>query len=162
MTLSDTYSLLGQEGLKRKVDLVLREVDAIVYVLDVTKLKTDDEAELIRRLRQNAIEPNSKKIFFVLNRIDLIQGDPAKVQKEAVDYVSELFQIPSAKIFPISAFRALLSYQILGQQMPSEDTRREFGNLIWGVCDEKDISDVATMKTKAPSEFIRLIQMTVQ
>ena len=65
-----------------QVERVLESVDAVVYLLDYTKLKTQEEADLLKKLRD--INPQlfarlSQRLFFCVNKADAVCG-PAGTQ----------------------------------------------------------------------------------
>ena len=58
-----------------QVERLLEGVDSCVYLLDYTKLKTQEEADLLKRLRN--INPQlfsrlSQRLFFVVNKADTV------------------------------------------------------------------------------------------
>lgn len=57
------------------MERLLEGVDAVIYLLDYTKLKTQEEADLLKRLRD--INPQlfqrlSQRLFFCVNKADAV------------------------------------------------------------------------------------------
>lgn len=60
-----------------QVERLLESVDAVIYLLDYTKLKTQEEANLLKKLRD--INPQlfqrlSQRLFFCVNKADAVSG----------------------------------------------------------------------------------------
>lgn len=108
----------GEEGLRRKVERLLDEVDVIIYLLDYTKLKADDEQEVLNKLasiRPELLRRYTGRLFFVVNKIDQENRSSLTVE-ETADYVAQLLnkQIEGLTITPdrvllVSAEDALLA-----------------------------------------------------
>ena len=80
-------------GLASQVERLLDSVDAIIYVLDYTKLKTADEAEVLRRLKE--INPQlmgrlAQRLFFVVNKADMIETSEGMNAAATTQYVASL------------------------------------------------------------------------
>lgn len=68
-------------------------MDAVIYVLDYTKLKTADEAEILSRLKD--INPQllsrlSQRLFFVVNKADMIETSEGMDGPATQHYVAQL------------------------------------------------------------------------
>ena len=55
-------------------------MDAVIYLLDYTKLKTQEEKELLVKLR--TLNPRlfgrlSRRLFFVVNKVDQVSRPPS-------------------------------------------------------------------------------------
>ena len=72
---------------------MLDSVDAVIYLLDYTKLKTADEAEVLQRLKE--INPQlmarlSQRLFFVVNKADMIEMSEGLDAEATKQYVANL------------------------------------------------------------------------
>lgn len=58
--------------LELKTNSIIDSADAVIYLLDITKLHTVDESIILNKLknRKNSLLRNKDKLFFVLNKID--------------------------------------------------------------------------------------------
>ena len=68
-------------------------MDAVIYLLDYTKLKTADEAEVLQRLKE--INPQlmarlSQRLFFVVNKADMIETSEGLDAESTKQYVAQL------------------------------------------------------------------------
>ena len=85
--MTDHCRLLAQ------VERLLDSVDAVIYLLDYTKLKTADEAEILQRLKE--INPQlmarlSQRLFFVVNKADMIETSEGLDAEATKQYVADL------------------------------------------------------------------------
>jgi predicted GTPase len=76
-----------------QVERLLDRVDAAIYLLDYTKLKTAEEAQVLERLK--AINPGlvgrlSSRLFFAVNKIDQADQCSGLGEDETREYVAEL------------------------------------------------------------------------
>ena len=76
-----------------QVERLLDSVDAVIYLLDYTKLKTADEAEVLQRLKE--INPQlmarlSQRLFFVVNKADMIEMSEGLDAEATKQYVANL------------------------------------------------------------------------
>lgn len=76
-----------------QVERLLDSVDAVIYLLDYTKLKTADEAEILQRLKE--INPQlmsrlSQRLFFVVNKADMIETSEGLDAEATKQYVADL------------------------------------------------------------------------
>ncbi len=127
----------GAEQLRLKVDRLLEEVDVIIYLLDYTKLKTQEENELIGKLRDFRSDIlNSDRLFFVVNKIDL-ENRNGLTPEQTVDYVYELLKnqnlpcLDKSKILTISAENALLARLVAGNN-PTNKSIEDFSRKVFG------------------------------
>lgn len=90
-----------------QVERLLDSVDAIIYVLDYTKLKTADEAEVLRRLKE--INPQlmgrlSQRLFFVVNKADMIETsegmDAAATKQYVAGLLTQQMQVEGFQLQP--------------------------------------------------------------
>jgi len=122
-----------------QVERLLDGVDAVVYLLDYTKLRTNEEAALFTRLKQ--INPGllrrlSLRLRFVVNKIDTIRGAEGLDEEETKVYVANLvtqqlsgegFQLLPEQVLLVSAQEALLSRLMLRQNpLPSLEAQKRF------------------------------------
>jgi hypothetical protein len=75
------------------VERLLDRVDAAIYLLDYTKLKTAEEAQVLERLK--AINPGlvgrlSSRLFFAVNKIDQAEQSCGLGEEETREYVADL------------------------------------------------------------------------
>lgn len=64
-----------------------------MYVLDYTKLKTTEEEELLRRLRDSnpqLVQRLAQRLFFVVNKMDVMRDSEGLKEEALRKYVSEL------------------------------------------------------------------------
>jgi GTPase Era involved in 16S rRNA processing len=76
-----------------QVERLLDRVDAAIYLLDYTKLKTAEEAQVLERLK--AINPGlvgrlSSRLFFAVNKIDQAEQSCGLGEDETREYVADL------------------------------------------------------------------------
>ena len=90
-----------------QVERLLDSVDAVIYVLDYTKLKTAEEAEILSRLKE--INPQllsrlSQRLFFVVNKADMIETsegmDAAATQQYVAHLITHQMQIQDFQLQP--------------------------------------------------------------
>ena len=89
------------------MERLLDSVDAIIYVLDYTKLKTADEAEVLRRLQE--INPQlmgrlAQRLFFVVNKADMIETsegmDAAATKQYVASLITQQMQVEGFQLKP--------------------------------------------------------------
>ena len=76
-----------------QVERLLDSVDAVIYLLDYTKLKTADEAEVLQRLKEinpQLIARLSQRLFFVVNKADMIETSEGLDADATKQYVADL------------------------------------------------------------------------
>ena len=76
-----------------QVERLLDSVDAVIYLLDYTKLKTADEAEVLQRLKEinpQLIARLSQRLFFVVNKADMIETSEGLGAEATKQYVADL------------------------------------------------------------------------
>ena len=80
-------------GCATQVERLLDSVDAVIYLLDYTKLKTADEAEVLQRLKDinpQLIARLSQRLFFVVNKADMIETSEGMDAEATKEYVADL------------------------------------------------------------------------
>ena len=141
----------GAEMLRAKVERLLHDVDVIIYLLDYTKLKTEEEEKLFAKLaetRQELLKSYESRLFFIVNKIDLKNRHGLTPEKTAA-YVAELLQrqIPGLNISPnrvllTSAELALLA-RLIQNGHASREVVIDFAKKVFGELDaeEKTLED---------------------
>lgn len=118
----------GMEILTTKVERLLDEVDAIIYLLDYTKLKTQEENQFFQKLssiRPGLLKNYEKRLFFVVNKIDQ-QNYNSLTWNQTTEYIAEILrtqlglQVPTSHILPVSAEYALLARLVSSEQATQE------------------------------------------
>ena len=75
------------------MERLLDSVDAVVYILDYTKLKTTEEADLLSKLAKSnpqLVMRLAQRLFFVVNKMDVMHTSEGLEEDELRDYVAEL------------------------------------------------------------------------
>ena len=132
----------GMGQLWHEVKHLLKTVDAVVYLLDFTKLKTIEEQKILQELatlRPDLIQ--NGHVIFAVNKIDRANRN-SQSYEEIIHYVSTLLhqQIPALTITPeqiqlISAGDALDARLILHGRA-SEKARQDFAEKAFGILGE--------------------------
>lgn len=111
-------------GLWHEVIDALLRVDAIIYVLDFTRIGTTDEAVMFEALKTHVVElltstgGEMQQMFFVLNKVDMRSSRNDKSLEEIMDYVAKKLnpmlpcKITSEQVLPLIAEDALLARQV--------------------------------------------------
>ena len=76
-----------------QVERLLDSVDAVIYLLDYTKLEKADEAEVLQRLKEinpQLIARLSQRLFFVVNKADMIDTSEGLDAEATKQYVADL------------------------------------------------------------------------
>jgi|GEM_PF-5779265 len=141
----------GLEGLKEQVHGLIQEADALVYLLDYTKLKTDSEADLFKvlgDLRPELRKKISSTLFFVVNKFD----HPSRTgtnENETRNYVQNILtcqlkveNLDPGRIHLVSAEKGFLARMaMLGRLNPSQ--REDAARILFGqVTFEKNLANV--------------------
>lgn len=136
----------GADILRERVDGLLGKADVIIYLLDYTKLKTEEEKGLFARLssmRPELLKRFSEHLFFVVNKIDL-QNRSGLSQGETRDYVAYLLseQVPGLTVLPervllVSAEQGLLA-RVVESGQADDGVRRDFAKRVFGELRGKD------------------------
>jgi small GTP-binding protein len=130
----------GAAGIKNQVEDILSIADVIVYLLDYTKLNTDDENKLfdeIKTIRNDLFLNAKNRLFFVINKIDAINTNSLPLDK-TIDFVkdclSHVFETNTEyKIFGIKAEQALLARMIKNGNLDRIDDlgQKALGSFGW-------------------------------
>lgn len=134
----------GADILREKVDGLLRNADVIIYLLDYTKLKTEEEKCLFTRLssmRRELLKQCSERLFFVVNKIDL-QDRSGLSLEETRKYVADLLSkqvsglnVPLEQVLLVSAAEGLLA-RIVESGQAEEKVIHDFAKRAFGVFHE--------------------------
>eukprot|EP00884_Botryococcus_braunii_P002284 jgi/Botrbrau1/12056/Bobra.0295s0011.1 len=155
----------GEEGLRHQVERMLETVDAVVYLLDYTKLKTQEEASLLQRLKEinpQLVKRLSQRLFFVVNKADVMHSADGMGEVETKEYVAGLitrtlqqegFQLEPEQVLLVSAHDALLAKLIMWKRESPEELERfiklEFGRRASKKPHEQLILDAAFERLEA-------------
>eukprot|EP00667_Euglena_gracilis_P002397 EG_transcript_2397 len=129
----------------------MNSADVILYILDYSKLKTEEEAQILQKLksmRPDLIRDITNRLFIVVNKMDLVKKRHGLDYQTTKEYVSEIFRemmpelnVSPQRVLPVSAERALLSRQILNGTA-SQSVREDCCELMFGQdWDEQDIDN---------------------
>lgn len=136
-------------GLKKEIEKVLTHSDVVIYLLDYTKLKTKDEADLfetIKSIRKDLFKDIQSRLFFVVNKIDRRNQnslDPEATIKHVNALLHEQIGVDSKKIYCIAAERALLAKML---EAGNHSRLDDFGKLQFGESWEDSVN--ATQEEK--------------
>jgi small GTP-binding protein len=147
-------------NLKEKIEKLLDKVDVIIYLLDYTKLNTSEEAEMFAKLREVRLDLlNSERLFFVVNKVDVLNRDAPPVEKTA-DYITKVLkkQIPGLTITPerilfISAEEALLA-RLVETGQASSKALKDFSQKVFGILADEE-HPLEECQLRAPILFKR-------
>ena len=134
----------GADILRTRVDGLLGKADVIIYLLDYTKLNTEEEKRLFTRLssmRPELLKQCSERLFFVVNKIDQ-QGSYGLSPEETRKYVADLLSkqvsglnVPPERVLLVSAAEGLLA-RIVESGHADDEVRRDFAKRVFGVLGE--------------------------
>lgn len=144
----------GAGYLRAKVEAILQDAAVVLYLLDYTKLKTEEEGRLFERLRElrgGLLKDSSRRLFFVVNKID--QRDSRGLDaKETRDYVVNLLRqefkdlnVQDDQVMLVSARWALLARLILSGRA-DQGIQKDFVEAAFGpLADDKSLEDCLAM-----------------
>lgn len=145
----------GAGPLRARLFDLLERADVIVYLLDYTKLKTDEEMSLFKELkdlRQDILQRWQDRLFFLVNKMDL-KDRSGLSEAETTAYVAVLLrnqvdlEIPPDRILPVSAERGVLARMVLtrraSRKVLEDFVRRTFG--------EETTADAVNLDSCQPS-----------
>lgn len=154
-------------GLESQVNQVLQHSDVIVYMLDFTKLGTNDEARMFEALKDNVTpilqsSSNVRRIFYILNKVDMHSKRNDRPMDEIVKSVAAKVQqllpvgatVSAKDILPMSASTALLARQ-LEDRIKDRDYLLDYLRKAMGECfeDELDPGDYEAAARKKAASF---------
>lgn len=151
----------GAEPLRARIERLLHEVDVIVYLLDYTRLKSEDDRTLFEKLTQirpDLLRDLAKRLFFVVNKIDA-QNRNGLDSEETAAYVSDLLrqQLSGIKIGPdrvlaVSAEQALLARLVESGKASPEEVK-DFARIAFGQIGAKNNATLEKVRLHAPGIF---------
>jgi GTPase SAR1 family protein len=141
----------GTDAVRPQVEALMNSADVILYILDYSKLKTEEEAQILQKLksmRPDLIRDITNRLFIVVNKMDLVKKRHGLDFQTTKEYVAGIFRdmmpelsIKPDRVLPVSAERALLSRQILNYTA-SQNVREDCCELMFGQdWDVQDIDD---------------------
>ncbi|MBE9117160.1 dynamin family protein [Lusitaniella coriacea LEGE 07157] len=123
-------------SLKQTALEALRTCDAILFILDYCSFKDNTNSELLQELieqRQEVLQHNTGKIYFILNKIDRKTEDDRPIDEVISDLRQMLvdFGIPNPNIYPTSAWQGLLA-KLIQQETATSSHLKNFKNFFSG------------------------------
>ena len=142
-----TYRLL-EPGLEE--DLDSEGADAVLYLMDYTKMAVNDDRDLLRdvaaMIRKGGIAAHDRFIF-VVNRVNEhdceTDGDLSDGMGAAVDFLTEFADIVNPVLIPVDALGALYSRRLLQGEELTGRARRRYVDHAEILLDELDVNAVA-------------------
>lgn len=137
------FNEFGISSLPAKVERLVKASDVIIYLLDITKLKSNDEKEMLDNLKQWKIDLFDKqgyRLFFVINKIDAINRHDRKNDLSVENvrfYVQDILSssldlnINEEHIIPISAELAILG-RAVEKGIADDGQLRDFKEMAFG------------------------------
>jgi len=146
------------EFLKLKIQTELEWMDGVFFLVDLLKLRTPEEAEVIEELKEVMNFHSPRSVFILVVKADRFGVLEDIDVEETKDYIYGLlqkhnFNIHQKQVFVISPKLGLLSRLIIADKNDVE-VHQQFGELIWGR-DVESMTDKATWKSKA-NEILEL------
>eukprot|EP00854_Cymbomonas_tetramitiformis_P007094 gene7094-8463_t len=136
----------GQENLRYEVEHLLEHAGAVLYLLDYTKLKTREEADMFDRLK--GINPNlvrhfRQRLFFVVNKKDVMEQVDGMDEQETKVYVSQLvnrqlqgddhdFHLEPSRVLVLSARHALCARLVMSSATVTPARLKSCARLAFG------------------------------
>ncbi len=153
--------------LKEKIEKLLDKVDVIIYLLDYTKINTSEEAEMFAKLREVRLDLlNSERLFFVVNKVDVLNRDSPPLDKTA-EYIANVLrnQISGLNITPerilfISAEEALLA-RLVESGQASNKALKDFSQKVFGIFADEE-HPLEECQQRAPILFKRSRMHTLE
>lgn len=130
----------GADILRERVDGLLDEADVIIYLLDYSRLKTEEEKKLFTRLssmRSELLKQLSERLFFVVNKIDLKNWhglSPEETRRYVADLLSKQvsgLDIPPERVLLVSAENGLLA-RMMESGEGDDEVRQDFAERVFG------------------------------
>lgn len=167
----------GVATLQAKVEHLGKTSDVIIYLIDFTKLNTEDEAQMFENLkkwRQELFTQLKSRLFFVVNKID-VNNRHDREKKMSADEIKKyvanvLFNYANIKIdqndiILVSAELALLS-RLVGNKIASEEQLHDFKVKAFGAIGFDEATDEdcydAVPKLVAKSGFKELEEKVLE
>ncbi|EFN57538.1 hypothetical protein CHLNCDRAFT_143157 [Chlorella variabilis] len=145
----------GEDHLRFKVERLMEGVDAVLYILDWSKLKTNEETAMLQRLHElnpGVVRRLCHRCFFVVNKLDLAESSEGMGGEETREYVAALVT-SQLNVFLVSARDALRSRLALRPAAAADDLdafRKVAFGKHWGrVTDPETIRETAVEMLEA-------------
>lgn len=121
---NNSEDILHEERTKAVLSRMDRGI--IVYLLNATQLATNDDALLLQMVLKHVKENPQVKIYFVLNKIDMLDEDKESIKetiKIAESYINS-FGMEDSVIYPLSALSAKVLRLKLGNKYMTKTEHR--------------------------------------
>ncbi len=141
-------------ALKETALEALRTCNAILFILDYTSFKDDTNQLLLKDLiekRKDFIAESAGKIYFILNKVDRKSEKDRAIDLVIQDLKSTLvgFGIPDPIIYPLSAWKGLLSKLIISKKA-TKSQKQDFKNFFYAKYIDLDEDDFPRLADVAP------------
>ena len=138
---------------RHSVERLLDSVDAVVYILDYTKLKTSEEADLLAKLKEanpQLVRRLAERLFFVVNKIDSMHSNAGLQEEELCEYVADLItkqmNCPEFQLKPEQA--GLPSLYLLSVAFRFAKENNAFPEPAPPICRESKLTDLLFLMVK--------------
>lgn len=145
----------GVKSLEPKINMLVRSSDVIIYLLDLSKLKSEEEEKMFRKLRDerdDLFKQLKTRLFFVVNQIDKLEDrnfGEAKgfksrndVKRYITGYLKENLSInlKISDIFLVSAEEAVLG-RVVFSGNANEKQKEDFMKRAYGKKRRQEVPD---------------------
>ncbi len=140
----------GAGYLRARVEAILQDAAVVLYLLDYTKLKTEEEDRLFERLgelRGGLLKESNRRLFFVVNKMDQMDSrglGPEETRDYVVDLLGQKFptlNVQGEQVLLVSARQALLARLVLSGRA-DQGILRDFVEAAFGpLADDKSLED---------------------
>ncbi len=145
----------GVQSLEAKVNRLVESSDVIIYLLDLSKLKSEDEEKMFKKLKDERDELFGEiktKLFFVVNKIDMIENrnfgeakgfnSELDVKDYIIDYLKNNTSISlnQDELFLVSAEKAVLG-RVLHFGIDTEKQRNDFLKMAYGTKRRRELPE---------------------
>jgi len=140
----------GAGYLRARVEAILQDAAVVLYLLDYTKLKTEEEDRLFERLgelRGGLLKESNRRLFFVVNKMDQMDSrglDPEETRDYVVDLLGQKFptlNVQGEQVLLVSARQALLARLVLLGRA-DQGIVKDFAAVAFGsMADDKSLED---------------------
>eukprot|EP00210_Caulerpa_lentillifera_P000072 g68.t1 len=146
------------EFLKQKIQSDLEWMDGVFFLVDLLKLRTSEETEIVDELKEVMAFHSPRCVFVLVVKADRFGVAEDIDVEDTRDYTCVLlqkhgFNINPTQVFVISPKLGLLSRLIIADKNDAE-IHQQFGEMIWGR-EADSITDKALWKSKA-NEILEL------
>ncbi|MBS9392319.1 MAG: dynamin family protein [Dolichospermum sp. OL03] len=118
---------------RRAISQAMKDSDIIFVILDYHNYATDDVDSLIAQLvknRPDVVRRNHDNIYFILNKIDLMEIDSQGIDfclEDVKKHLTSKFGFLDPRIYPISSKQGLLS-KLIKERTATLNQEKEFEN----------------------------------